>query len=157
LRFPVFELAQDGEALALLGRGGFLKIYFGSGQRIELPDGERWRMRAMGARGAICPVIVDSSGRKVAFAGVGNGAYGLNTTGAAAILFPVERRHLSGANRWALGDRTEQIAEVTLSPPSIDAHRPVPLGMVFLCFALARYGIPGESTPRLAAGGWGKV
>ena len=53
IRFPVFELVQDGVVLASMGRAGWFKLFFGRGRRIELADGSRWRLTALGAGGVI--------------------------------------------------------------------------------------------------------
>ncbi len=154
-RFPTYELAQDGEVLALLGRLGWFRVYFGPGQRIELPDGSRWRIRSVAVGAALCPIVVDSSRDKVAIAGIGHGTYRINTKDYACVFFPADRRRF-GRRRWMLRHFEEELAVVTRSPLSIEAMRPVPLGVVLLCFVLARYGIPGEAVPRLPSFSWRK-
>lgn len=152
--FPVHELTQDGEALALLGRTGWFKIYFGSGQRIELADGVRWQIRSVRVGSTVCPVIRDASGRKVAIAGIRHGTYGINTAHNAYVFYAAEPRRL-GRWSWMLRDFEDELAVVTRSPLSIEAQQPIPFGVVFLCFVLARYGILGESAPTLPSLRWG--
>jgi hypothetical protein len=73
-KFPAFELGQDGDVLAHMGRTGWIKVYLGSGQRVDLPNGDRWTIRSIGIGGTFSPIIVDSSGHKVALAGMSHGA-----------------------------------------------------------------------------------
>lgn len=145
LRFPVYELAGDGVVLARLGRPGWWRIFFGRGQRIELPDGTSWRLRSIGLAGAICPVIVDREFRKVAQAAPGPGGYGLNGRDWGYVLSPWERHRFARANQWILREHEEELALVTRSPWEITTASPVPLGAAILALTLALYSIPGES------------
>lgn len=153
--FPVYELRQAGEVMARLGRFGWLRIFLGSGQQIEFPDGQGWRVRSVGVAANICPLVVDGTGRKVAASGLGIGSYGINGKDYACGLYPAEEPRLGRANRWTLRHHEVDLATVTRRPLAIDAVHPVPLGAVFLCLVLVRYGIPGESAPRLPAFRWG--
>jgi hypothetical protein len=154
LAFPVHELNQNGEALALMGRTGWFKIYFGSGQRIELAAGDRWNIRSVRAGSTVCPVIREEGGGKVAVAGVRHGTYGINTADDAFVFYASDPRRL-GRARWLLRHHEDELAVVTRRPLAIETFRPVPLGVVFLCFVLARYGIFGERTPTLPTLRWG--
>jgi hypothetical protein len=153
-RFPVHELTQDGKTLARLGRSGYLRIYFRSGQKVELPNGNRWRVRSFGAAGSIYPIVVDSSQRMVATAGIGHGTYGINTKGRTYVLFPTDPRILH-REKWLLRHEDEEVAVITRNPFTIEAMQPVHLGAALLGFVLARYGIPGEGAPRFRAFRWG--
>ena len=153
--FPAFELMQDGDSLAAMGRFGWFSIFFRSGQRIEFADGESWRIKSRGVAGNICPIVVDSTGRKVAVSGLGVGCYGINGEDYACVLAAAEARRLGRANRWVLRHFEDELAVVTQHPLSIEATHPVPLGAVLLSFVLVRYGIPGESAPRMPSLRWG--
>lgn len=145
LRFPVYELTRDGEVLARLGRPGWWRIFFGRGQPIELADGRRWRLRAVGIAGAICPVIVDGDMRKVAQAAPHHGGYGLNGRDWDYVLSPSERHGFVRANQWILRTQSEDVARVSRTPWEITTTSPVPLGAAILALTLALYSIPGES------------
>lgn len=153
-RFPTHELVAGEQVVARLGRSGWFRIYFGQGQRIELAGGDRWLLRSVGRAGAICPVVVDADGRKVAIAGIGHGTYGLNTRDDAFVFFPARRRG-GGRRTFILRRHEEEIAVVDRYGPKLDASAPVPLGVVLLCFTLVRLGIPGESVPTVPSFRWG--
>jgi hypothetical protein len=153
-RFPVFELEQDGDVLARMGRTGWIKIYLGSGQRIDLPDGDRWRIRSIGTGGTFIPVIVDSSGRKVALGGLSHGSYGINGRDYSCVLAPVDKPMVGRANTWVLRSFEDDLAIITRQPLSIDASLQVHLGAVLMSFVLVRYGLPEETMPRIPAFRW---
>lgn len=147
VRFPVFELVQNDVVLASMGRTGWIKVFFGRGQRIELADGSRWRLRSLGKAGAICPAILDDAKRKIALSSVMVGGYGINGKTYGFTLYPGEKIRFSAENRWNLRDHEDEIATVTRYPSAIDASASVHLGAVLLAFTLARYGILGEWRP----------
>lgn len=153
-RFPAAELTQDGKVLARMGRTGWLRIYMGRGQRIELADGVVWKIRAVGTRGSMVPAIFDPSGRKIAMAGSSHGAYGINGRRFAYNLYPGEKLLLGRANRWILRHFEEEIATVTRHPLSIEATLPVHLGAVLLSFVLVRHGLPEDSVPGIPSFRW---
>jgi hypothetical protein len=153
--FPTHELTQEGNAVARLGRTGWLRIYMGSGQRIEIPTGEQWRVRAIGHGGSAYPVIVDSFGRKIAVAGSRHGAYAINGKDYACALYPAEKPLLGIANKWILRQFEDELATITRYPLSVNAALPVHLGAVLLSFALVRYGLPDDSRARTPAFHWG--
>jgi len=155
LTFPVYELAQGDDVLARIGRFGWFRIFFGPGQKVELADGDRWRVRAMGVAGAICPIIVDAAGQKLAIASLGAGGYGINDKDDAYVFYSTDPRRFGGGNHWILRRFEDELAVVTRSPMSVTATRSLPLGIAMLCFVLVRYGIPGESAPRIPAMSWG--
>ena len=148
-RFPVFELTQDGTVLASLGRSGWVKVFFGRGQRIVLPDGSRWRIKSLGTGGTISPAIFDSSKRKVAIASVGVGGYGINGRDYGCVLYQAEKKRFTRANTWVIRHHDDELAVITRHPRTVEASRPVHLGAVLLSFALIRYGILGENAPRM--------
>jgi hypothetical protein len=153
-KFPVFELEQGGDVLAHLGRAGWIKIYLGSGQRVELPNGERWRIRSIGIGGTFSPIIVDSLGRKVALGGVSHGSYGINGKDYSCVLAPVDKPMVGRANTWSLRRFEDELATITRYPLSVDASLPVHLGAVLMSFVLVRYGLPEESMPRIPSFRW---
>ena len=153
-KFPAFELGQDGDVLAHMGRTGWIKVYLGSGQRVELPNGDRWTIRSIGIGGTFSPIIVDSSGRKVALAGMTHGSYGINGKDYSCILAPVDKPMIGRANTWILRRFEDEIATITRYPLSVDASVPVHLGAVLMSFVLVRYGLPEESMPRIPAFRW---
>jgi len=153
-KFPVFELRQDGDVLARMGRTGWIKVYLGSGQRVELPNGDRWTIRSIGSGGTFSPIIVDSSGRKVALAGMSHGTYGINGKDYSCVLAPVDEPMIGRANTWILRRFEHEIATITRYPLSVDASLPVHLGAVLMSFVLVRYGLPEESTPRIPSFHW---
>jgi hypothetical protein len=155
--FPVFELTQDREVLARLGRTGWFKIYFWSGQRIELSDGEQWRLRSVGARGSISPLIVNAEGRIVAMAGLRDGSYGISGRDFACALYPAHKPRIGRANRWILRHFEQELALITRHPLSVEAAAPVHLGAVLLSFALVRFGLPDEATPGIPEFRWGRA
>lgn len=157
IRFPVFELTRDREVLAHLGRTGWFKIYLWSGQRIELSDGARWRLRSIGARGSVSPLIVEVDGRKVAIAGLRNGSYGISGRDFACVLYPAHKPRIGRANRWILRQFEQELALITRQPLSVEAAAPVHLSAVLLSFALIRYGLPDEAKPGIPVFRWGRA
>ena len=155
LRFPVYELAVDGDVLARLGRPGWWRIFFGRGQMIELADGTRWRLRAVGKAGAICPVIVDTDMRKVAQAAPSHGGYGINGRDWAYVLFPSEKHRFVRANQWVLREHDENVGLVSRTPWEITTTSPVPLGAAIVALTLTTYSIPGESHLGVPRFRWG--
>ena len=153
-RFPVHELVHDGESVARMGRTGWFKIFIGRGQRIELPDGAHWTVKAIGVRGAIRPLIVDSERRNIAIAGSSHGTYGINGKSYGCALYPAEKPRFGRANRWILREHEDELAIIQRSPLTIEASLPVHLGAVLLSFVLVRYGLPEDSVPRVPPFYW---
>ncbi|MGI9584115.1 MAG: hypothetical protein ACR2N7_00820 [Acidimicrobiia bacterium] len=153
--FPTHELRHEGTTLARLGRSGWLRIYMGSGQRIETADGEPWRIRAFGSGGSMYPVVLDSVGRRVAMAGSNGGTYGINGRDFACTLYSDKEHRFGRSNAWILREFETEIAAVTRYPAAVDATLPVHLGAVLLAFVLVRYGLPEESSPAVPVFRWG--
>jgi hypothetical protein len=141
----VFELASGQDVLARLARPGWIRIFFGRGQLIELADGRRWRLRAIGIAGGICPMIVDSEKRKVAIAVPRRAGYGLNGRDWAYVLVPGQPRRLVRSNQWIIREDEDDIGTVTRTPWQITTTRTVPLAAVVMALTLAIHEIPGES------------
>lgn len=154
-KFPVHELRQDDDILATLGRGGWFKTYLGSGQRVDLPNGDRWTVRATGHGGSTLPIIVDSQKRRVTTAGLSHGTYGITGKDFACVLYPNDKTLFGRENTWILRQFEDELAIITRSPLSIFAVHPVHLGAVLMSFVLVRYGLPEESAPRIPAFHWG--
>ena len=152
--FPVYELVQNDAVLARLGRFSWYSIYFGSGQRIELPNGDHWRIPAVGIAGNICPRVVDGAGRKIAISGLGAGTYGINGRDYGYVLYPANPHRFGGSNDWVLREYGDDLAAVTRLPLAIRAASPVPLGAVLLSFVLVRFGIAGELAPSIPSLKW---
>jgi len=148
-RFPVHQLTQDDQVLASVGRTGWFKVFFGRGQRIELADGSRWRIKSLGTGGSISPAIFDSSKRKVAISSVGVGGYGINGMDYGCVFYQADKKRFARANRWMIRHHEDELAVITRNPRTVEASHPVHLGAVLLAFALIRYGILGEKAPRL--------
>ena len=153
-RFPVFELAVDGQVVARLGRSGSWRIFFGRGQVIELADGTRWRLRAIGSSGAICPVIVDADGKKVGLASPHVGGYGINGPDWAYVMYGARRSRLIRPSRWILREHEDDVAVVTRTPRAIVTEAPVPLAAAILCLTLTTHSIPGESDLGVPSFSW---
>ena len=151
---PTSALVGDGSTVALLGRMGYFRIYFGRGQRVELADGTIWTVTSAVSGGSIRPLIVDEAARRVATAGLNHGTYGINGRDYACVFHPGQARRLGRANRWMLTDGDQVLATVTRSPLSVMAHRPIHMGAVLLSFLLARFGLPEESAPQIPAFRW---
>lgn len=153
--FPTSALVSGDVTVALLGRMGYLRIFFGRGQMVELADGAKWTLKSISHGGTIRPLIVDDRRRKIAMAGLNHGAYGINGRDYAYVLHPITPPRFGRATRWMLTDTDEVTATVTRSPMAIEAHHPVHLGAVLLSFLLVRFGLPEESAPKVPAFRWG--
>ena len=148
-RFPVHELVQDDQVVASMGRTGWVKVFIGRGQRVELADGSKWRVKAIGSAGTINPAVFDDQGRRIAISAIGVGGYGINGKSYGCLLYRAEKRRFARANRWLLREHEDELAIVTRHPPGVEAALPVHLGAIVLSFTLIRYGILGERAPRL--------
>lgn len=154
---PVFGLFQDDEVMALLARFSWWSTYFGRGQKIELPDGTRWRLRSVERGGVIRPVLVDTESRPVAIAVAELGRYAINGERNAYVLYSANRRGFARRNEWVLRSYEQEDAVITSHPPAIEAFQPVPLPAVILSFALIKLGIPGEDGLHVPAIQWGQT
>ena len=154
LGFPVYRLLERERSVASFGRYSFFKIYIGTGQRIELPDGSRWRLRAVGIAGDICPVIVNSEGQRVAQAGLKPSHYGINGPDYAYGLIPIENLRIGRPIRWTLTHRGDYVAQFTRRPREVMISEAVHLSAVLLSFVLMDFGIPGEQSRRIPSFKW---
>lgn len=152
-RFPVYAVVHDGVEIAAAGRWGWLRIYFGSGVRIDLAGGSHWRIRSATMGGHICPLVIDQDRRKVAIAAPGAGNYGISTRTAGYGLYPHGRRRWSSRS-WTLREHDHDVAGVTRRPLTVEAAEPVHLGALLLSLVLIRYGLPDDARPRIPAFNW---
>lgn len=153
-KFPAFEMTKGTDIILEIGRLSSWSIYFGSGQRIELHDGKRWRISSIERSGAISAVVVDDEKRLIAMGSLTRGGYGINGKGFAYDLVSLEKsRPLTRSNRWILRESEEELAEITRVPSTLVAHHPVRVSALVLAHTLAHVGIPGEKgmpSPRWA-------
>lgn len=155
-KFPTHELIQEDAAIAEMGRGGWFRVYLGSGQKIALSDGARWRLGSFGVGGGVGLVVRNERRQRVAVACLSPGdVYGINGKDYSLTLTPNDTPRFARANSWVLRQFEEELAVITRHPLSVEASSPVHLGAVFLAFALVRLGVPDESKPRIPAFRWG--
>lgn len=153
VRFPNHAFRDDDAGLnvALLGREGFLRVYFGRGRRVELADGTRWRIQATESGQQIAPVVTSSTGKLAMASLMGRRSYGIHGSDFAMTFFPVPGSDHRGSH-WSLWDTDQELA--TFGGQTIVAATPIPLAAALLCFTLQRYGIPGESKLLPAPSSW---
>jgi len=154
VRFPTHRIGcDDGTLVAETGWFSWLAVYFGPGLRLHLADGTPWRIRSVEYGGALCPVLADPQGRRIAMATQGDrgrggmervSRYGINGPDYGFVLNAADPG-MGRARRWLLVEHEEEIAVVTRRPTRMDPHRPVPLGAAVLCLLLARFGLPGDA------------
>jgi hypothetical protein len=152
--FPVFELVHDGAVVARLGRFGWLSVFLGRGQRVEVSDGRVWHVRSHERSGIVSLVVEDSAHRLVASGSARPGGYGINGKGWAYVLAPTGRHTLRRENRWLLRGPQEEVGYVTAHPSRIETTSPVPLPAALLSLDLVRFGIPGESNLNVPSFRW---
>lgn len=154
--FPRMRFVTDDTTVDV-GRLSWFSVFFGRGQKIRLPDGTRWRLRAMTRGRHVCPVIVAETGGKIALSGPGDRNYGIATRDRSFVLSPADgspRR----ARTWVLDEHGERVATLTRKPFTITAVPGVPaipLGAALLAPVLMRFGVLGEAElmPRMRP--WG--
>jgi hypothetical protein len=153
LRFPAYRLVATGLEVRL-GRYSALSIYFGRGQRIDLPGDIRWRLVAIERGSHLCPVVVDRARGRLAVAAASAGSYGINGRDYAYTLNPAE----AGWGRprcWDLWSGEGTQARLTRHPFVAECLGPVPLPALLLALLLTRFGIPGEGERFLPEMHWG--
>ncbi|NNC92039.1 MAG: hypothetical protein HKN80_06070 [Acidimicrobiia bacterium] len=143
--FPVEELVSDKRSLASLGRDGSLRMFFGSGRRIQLADGSEWRIKSTTSGRHIVPMITSAEG-PIAISGPlhAKRSYGINGKDYGLTLIPMGKTGLSGSGQWVLRRHEDQIATVDQGDRTVSAIQPIPLGAVIMAFTLITHGIPGE-------------
>ncbi|MDF1594607.1 MAG: hypothetical protein P1T08_00730 [Acidimicrobiia bacterium] len=151
LRFPVSIVeGEDGHVLARLGRGGWFKVFFGRGRRVELPDGTAWRVTATGAGSCIVPMVTCSGGKLAVAAPHGKRSYGINGRAYAYNIYPASQ---AGLRRWSLREHETELGR--FGSHSMYASHPIPLATALLCFTLIRYGVPGDADLGVPGFRWG--
>jgi hypothetical protein len=139
--FPAFELVGGtGAVHASLGRSGWFRVFFGRGTRIELPDGTRWRLKAAGYGPYLAPLIIGEEGKLVVALPESKRRYGINGRDYAYHFYPEDGRRSSSV--WILREHETDLA--VFRKNVVDAHLPVAMPAVLLCFTMMKYGIPGE-------------
>lgn len=147
LAFPVFAFeCEDGdsgrEVLARLGRDGWFRVFFGRGRRVVLPDGTEWRVAAVEVGGAIEPIVTSERGKLAQATPHGRRSYRIDGRDFAYNLYPTSGT-VVGKTTWSLRERDTSLA--TFESRSMCAEQPVALAAALLCFALIKYGVPGEA------------
>jgi hypothetical protein len=154
LGFPTFELRAEKELRVGMGRYSALNIYFGIGQKIVLPSGERWRLTAIEQGSGLRPVVATREHRRLAMASAGVGNYGINGRDWAYTLNPAEAGW-GRASRWDLFVGDEPAARFTRRPLEAVCEHAVPLPALLLALLLTRMGIPGEGDMHVPELRWG--
>ena len=144
--FPTEELYGDDGLIAQLGRDGSLRIFFGRGRRIRLPDGTEWRMKSVTSGRHIVPTIQSDRGR-IAISGplYAKRSYGLNGKDWGYSLIPLGRVGLRNPGLWALRHHETEVAAIDYHERRLHTPEPLPLAAALLAFALITHGIPGEA------------
>ena len=152
--FPWGVLEFDAAPVADIGRYSMLNTFFGRGQRIRLPDGETWRVKAVSWHRFVCPVVVDGEGAGLATSAPGQNSYAMNAPGLGLELHPAEGR--AGRPRsWVLVRHDAEMGRLRRNPFEVHLPEPVPLQIVLLGFALAAFGVMGEKDLVTNATAWG--
>lgn len=143
--FPVEKLAGDEETIALLGRDGSMRIFFGPGRRVVPAGGPEWRIKAATSGRHIVPIIRSGS-RIIATSGPlhARRSYGINGDGYALTVIPVGKTGFRSPGRWVLRRHEDQIATIDEHRRVIIADESVPVAATVLAFTLITHGIPGE-------------
>jgi len=150
--FPRLEVRCGSEVVARMGGYSWWGIYFRRGQRILLPTGREWTLRAVGVNRYVCPLIVDDRGAPVATTSVGHRTYGISGERYAFSLNPAGRGRRP--NDWTLW-RFDEVGAMSRSPLRLFAVNPIPLPVALLGFVLIQYGIPGETPLGIPPIRWG--
>lgn len=152
--FPWSRLvAPSGTVVAELGRISALNIFLGRGQRVELTDGTRWRVKARGWQRFVCPMVVDGEDRPLAISAPGPG-YAITCRDRGFELAPAEARP-GRPRRWELIEFGDPVALVHRNPYHVDVLTEVPLFVVVLAIALSAVGVMGEKDLAPTFRGWG--
>lgn len=151
--FPRSRFTFDDTA-AHLGGLSWFSVYLGRGQRIVLPDGTEWRLRAVSRGRFVCPVVVDGERRKVAMSYPGNRNYGIDTRDRSFVLNPASRSPRRAA-RWTLDEHETRLAVLTRRPYTVQSAASVPLAVALLAPVLMRFGVLGEAEMLPSIRPWG--
>lgn len=145
-RFPIAELVGEDGSLAHLGRDSSLSIFFGTGRRVRLADGTKWRIKAATSGRHIVPVLVAPNGT-VAVSGPlhAKRSYGINLKDRSYTLIPATRVGMRRPGRWVLRHHEEDIGTIDDRARLLTAAEPIPIGAALMAFTLMTHGIPGEA------------
>lgn len=154
LGFPWGTLEQGEEPIAEMGRFSMLNVFFGRGQRVRLPGGATWRVRAVRWHRFVCPVVVDDSGAGLATSAPAHEAYAMNAPGLGVDMQPAEARP-GRPRRWILTRHDREIGRLRRNPFEADLDEPMPLSIVLLGFTLAAFGVMGEKDLVTKTTSWG--
>lgn len=151
--FPVWNLNNEGESLARLGRVSWWSVYFGFGMRVVTDDGSRWKLGSHESGGAISARLFDDRGQRIALGTIGPAGYGIHGEHFNYLLFP-NAANRAFENDWTLSSSESQIARISRTPTSLETTTPVPLPAVVMTFVLVRLGIPGEKKLAMPSVQW---
>jgi len=142
--FPRSRLVTDqGTVLLELGRLSWFSVFLGTGQRVRLPDGARWRVGSVALHRWVCPAIAAEGGAAIARSTAGDGNYGISTRDNVYSFNPAEASR-GRAQRWILVEYESEVAAIHRRPFVVEALAPVHLGVVVLAQILANFGVMGE-------------
>ena len=142
--FPRSRLVTDqGVVLAELGRLSWFSVFLGTGQRVRVPGGARWRVRSVARSRWVLPVLQVEGGAAVARSVAGDGNYGISTRDHAYSLNPAEANR-GRARRWLLVEHESDVAVIERRPFVVEAFQPVHVGVIVLAQVLANFGVLGE-------------
>ena len=154
LGFPWGTLELGGAPVAHLGRFSMLNTFFGRGQRVRLPSGDAWRVKAVSWHRFVCPVVVDRSGAGLATSAPAHESYAMNAPRLGLEMHPAEGR-AGRPRRWVLVHHDEEIGRLRRHPFEVELSEPLPLPVVLLGFSLATFGVLGEKDLVTKAASWG--
>jgi hypothetical protein len=151
LRYPSYRMRTEAGLEVGVARYSALNIYFfGRGQKITLPWGERWRQTAVARGSGLAAVLLNGARQRLvmAAAGAAAGNYGIVGRDYAYTLNPAQGG-FGRSRRWDLYHGEEIVARFTRRPFGGVCLAALPLPVVLLCLQLTRFGIPGENELRL--------
>lgn len=151
--FPVWELTNEGEVLARLGRLSWWSIYFGFGVRVEVAGEEPAKLRSYENSGMVNAVLLNGDGQRLSVGSVAVSGYGIHGREFNYLLFPNRRDSLAD-NDWTLSSTHAELGRLTRSPMTLDALAPVPVEAAIIAFTLLRVGIPGDKKMELPITKW---
>ena len=141
-RFVLEDGTPEGEVLAKLGRQGWFRTFFGPGRRVELTNGESWRIAATEEGPYIVPIVICDRGKLAAGSPQGDRTYVVHGSDFAYNFYPVASFGLRKPT-WLLREHERELA--TFGSSSMYAAHPVPLAVALVCFTLIKYGVPGDA------------
>lgn len=139
-----YELVQGDDVVAALGRYSWFNIFFGRGQKVVFPSGDRWRVRAEGWHKFICPIVVDIDRGRLASSRPGLGTtYAINGRSWGFVVSPTAGGR-GRSNGWSITEEGTELAVASRKPKKAFCGEAVPLAAILLAFVLSHYDIPGE-------------